>query len=351
MSEIVYSSASELQIPTGIERAIERGVAFLESRQLASGEVPVLTSCDAAMRGECIPDPSVFPTALVANALASTPRAHRVHARALDFLLREMDEHGLWRHWTREHPGHAHLPPDLDDTAMASAALVAAGRAIPPNRELLLANRDRRGLFFTWITLRARWTNARHQRIALAQLRHPLILYSFVRRTSAAPNDVDAVVNANVLAYLGVSDEAQPVVTHLMGVLRGNHETTCDKWYESPFAVWYFFSRALRGIAPEAGAIIMTRMAATPRASALEHALAACVSMWWDRPADDDIRAILDAQLETGGWLRAGLYYGGRKRRRDGSLAPRPPGTPHWGSEELTTAFCIEALSLQLARS
>ena len=311
----------------------------------------MLTSFDPAMKGECTADPSVFPTALVANALAATPAAKTVHERALDFLVREMDPHGLWRHWTHEHPMVKQLPPDLDDTATASATLTAAGRAIPANRDLLLANRDRRGLFYTWITPRPRWTNARHQRIALAQLRHPLILYFFFRRTSAAPDDVDAVVNANVLSYLGYSDELRPVVDHLLGVLRANGETTCDKWYEWPFAVWYFFSRALRAVAPEAGDMVTRRLAATPRATALEHALAASALTWWGRPAEDDISSLLDMQLESGAWQRAGLYHGGRERRRDGTFAPRHPDTPHWGSDELTTAFCIEALSLHLSQS
>lgn len=288
------------------------------------------------MRGECVADPSVFPTALMAHALSYAPEATAVRDRALAFLKTQMDERGLWRHWTREHPFHDQLPPDLDDTSMASAAL---GANAPANRQLLLANRNRRGLFFTWVTPARLW------------LRHPLTLFLFFRKTSAKPSDVDAVVNANVLSYLGDIEETRAVVAHLLHVLRTNGERTCDKWYERPFAVWYFFSRALRGIAPEAGTIIAGRIAAARPESALDHALAACSLLDWDRtPSDDTIAALLEAQLPSGGWPRAGLYHGGRARLGPNAFAAPHPDTPWWGSEELTTAFCIEALARYQAR-
>ena len=34
---------------------------------------------------------------------------------------------------------------------------------------------------------------------------------------------------------------------------RPPRERSCDKWYDNPFVVRYFFSRALAPIAPEAG--------------------------------------------------------------------------------------------------
>jgi hypothetical protein len=308
--------------------AIDAAIAFLERSQLPSGELPVLAS------GK--PDPSIFPTALAAQCLASAPGAAGIRARALDFLLAEMDGRGLWKHWPRAHPQQAQLPPDLDDTSCASAALLAAGRTFPDNRALLLGNRDRRGLFRTW-------------KLTLAQLRHPLTTYAFFTRTSAKPFDVDAVVNANVLFYLGRRPETEPAIAHLLDVLRAGSETTCDKWYERPFAVWYFFSRALRDIAAEAGEIITKRIEAAIPESALDRALAACALLDWRRVPD--VAPLLDAQLPSGAWPAAGLYHGGRRRLSRDSFAPPHPDTPWWGSEALTTAFCIEALSRAKAGS
>ena len=299
--------------------ALERAIAFLERSQLPSGELRVLAS------GK--PDPSVFPTALAAYALSFAPRAAGVRDRALDFLLREMEPRGLWKHWTREHPHHHQLPPDLDDTSCASAALARAGRDFPDNRALLLRNRNRRGLFYTW-------------KLTLAQLRHPLVSFAFFTKTSAKPFDVDAVVNANVLYYLGGAPE---VVEHLLRVLRENRESQCDKWYENPFAIWYFFSRALHERAPVAGELIVEKLAVATPSNALEHALAICALRYWNRPVD--VEPLLALQLESGAWPAAPLYHGGRARKRDGTFAAPHPDTPHWGSEELTTAFCIEALA------
>src|SRR6185436_12619440 len=127
------------EVPSGrtIGDALARGIAFLERSQLPTGELRVYASAT--------PDPSVFPTAVAAHALSFAPEAAAIRRRALDFLRAEMDARGLWKHWTRVHPHHGWLPPDLDDTACASAALARDGRAFPDNRPLLLANRDRRG--------------------------------------------------------------------------------------------------------------------------------------------------------------------------------------------------------------
>src|SRR5947207_8607467 len=178
--------------PFAIRRAIEKGIAYLESAQLPSGEIPIEISPTPEMSGDCAREPVVFPAALAARALSITPSAARVRSRALDFLLREMDPDGLWRHPSSDKPQHYDTPLDVDDTSIASAALAAAGREVPDNRRFLLANRERSGLFRTWIV---RWWP------------HPLLTYRFFRYTTAEVGDVDAVVNANVVIYLGDCEE------------------------------------------------------------------------------------------------------------------------------------------------
>lgn len=319
------STGTEADVERNIVGAVERAIAFLEQSQLRSGELPVHAS------GK--PDPSVFPTALITHSLSFAPRAAAIRERALDFLFAEMDGRGLWKHWPHAHPHHRQLPPDLDDTSCASAALERDGRAFPDNRKRLLANRNARGLFYTW-------------KLAAAELRHPLALFLFFKRTSAKPFDVDAVVNANVLFYLGAIPETRPVIDHLLQVLRENRESACDKWYDNPIVVRYFFSRALAPIVPDAGALLAAH-AAVP-SNALEMALAACTALDWNRVPD--LAPLLAMQLPSGAWPAAPLYHGGRARRRDGTFAEPHPDTPRWGSEALTTAFCIEALSRRATR-
>jgi hypothetical protein len=311
-----------MAIGVDVDRALSLAIAYLARRQLPTGELPV--------QRLGTPEPSVFPTALAAHALSFARGAAMIRQRALDFLAAEMDAWGLWRHWARRHPRWHRIPPDLDDTSCASAALARAGRPVPDNRAALLSNRNRDGLFFTW-------------KLTAAQYRHPFVLAAFFWQTVCRPSDLDAVVNANVLHYLGATAETRPVITHLLAVLRDDRETSCDKWYNNRFVVWYFFSRALHQVAPEARDLIEPKLARAAPGDALDRALAACSLLYWNRlPAID---ALVGAQLDSGGWPSAPLYHGGRLRRRDGSFALPELDAPSWGSEELTTAFCIEALS------
>ena len=101
------------------------------------------------------------------------------------------------------------LPPDLDDTSCVSAVLARNGANGAADRRILLANRNRRGLFYTWIVPRLRWTSAPHRQIMASQLRLIPALIAFFRSTSASPGDIDAVVNANCLYALGSFGGAQ----------------------------------------------------------------------------------------------------------------------------------------------
>ncbi len=306
---------------TAIRRAIERGVAFLESAQLPSGEIPIELSPTAEMTGECVREPVVFPAAVAARVLAIAPPAERVRSRAIEFLLREMEPGGLWRHPSSEKPDHYYTPLDVDDTSIASSALLAAGRQFPDNRRHILANRERSGLFRTWIV---RWW------------RHPRMTYRFFRYI-AEPGDVDSVVNANVIYYLGDRKETRPAIAHLLAVLRSQREMASTIWYGSRFTVWYFFSHALREIAPEAGELIVPRVEVTAPINALELAMATSTLQLWNRMPD--AAPLLDAQLPSGAWPRAGFYHMGQRRMET------QPKTPWWGSEALTTVFAVEALA------
>jgi hypothetical protein len=91
--------------------------------------------------------------------------------------------------------------------------------------------------------------------------------------------------------------------------------------------------------------VILARTAADTPRSGLEHALAASTLLDWDGDAGADIAALLRAQQEDGSWRRGALYHGGRARLRTGGFAAPHPDTPRWGSEAISTAFAVEALS------
>jgi hypothetical protein len=283
------------------------------------------TSPTPDMSDQCVRDPVVFPAALAARALSITPSATRVLARAFDFLVHEMHPDGLWRHPSSDKEGYDALPHDVDDTSLASVAFAAVGRPLPDNRAIVLANRERNGLFLTWIV--RKWPL-------------PEMTSRFFRDTPCRVDDVDAVVNANVVMYLGDREETRPAIEHMLEVLRGKREMATTKWYQSPFTVWYFFSHALREIAPEAGELIVPRIAATTPANALEIASAVSTLLLWDQVPD--VQPLLDTQLRSGAWPRAGFYHMGLRAVSPTESRPTPPW---WGSEAMTTIFAVEALT------
>src|SRR5260221_2703558 len=282
--------APPMSDPSAIQHAIEKGVAYLESVQLPSGEIPIETSPTADFSGDCVREPVVFPAAVAARVLSITPSPARVRSRALDFLVREMEPDGLWRHPSSDKPGPNYTPLDVDDTSIASADLTDSGRRFPDNRALLLAERERNGLFRTWIV---RWW------------RHPLMTYRFFKYV-AEPRDVDAVVNANAVIYLGVREETRPAIEHMLAVLRANREMASTIWYGSRFTVWYFFSQALHEIAPEAGEMIVPRIEVTAPVNALELAVAKSTVLLWNRVSD--VRPLIQTHLPAGARAPVGFH-------------------------------------------
>src|SRR5438874_3052053 len=122
-----------MRASSDVRAGLARGLTFLGRVQRPNGSFPTYMSFDRAMQGELVPDGSVFPTALIAHSLGFVPGAVEMRDRAVDFLHGEMDGHGLWRYWSHDYPHLHNLPPDLDDTCVASAVLKCAGRKYPEN--------------------------------------------------------------------------------------------------------------------------------------------------------------------------------------------------------------------------
>ncbi|HYF44669.1 MAG TPA: prenyltransferase/squalene oxidase repeat-containing protein, partial [Acidimicrobiales bacterium] len=193
-----------------IEAAVGRAIQFLLAEQRPSGEFPSV----AAFLGD---DPDweddtlTFVTALVTLALerVDDERALEMMRGARSFLEREREPGGQWRYWSHDHPRHDFTPPDADDTACASMALERSGTSTRENVPLLLANRDRAGRFYTWLVLHRPWPRSPRVwwglRRELAGRRRRAELWD---TTEAEFDDVDGVVNANVVRYLG--DDAPP---------------------------------------------------------------------------------------------------------------------------------------------
>jgi hypothetical protein len=156
------------------------------------------------------------------------------------------------------------------------------------------------------------------------------------------------VVNANVLRYLGDRPETRPIIRTLIQIIEDQTEETCDKYYGSRFTFYYFLSRnyaaGIRAFEPVRDTIVgRIKSHAHPDGVIGDHilhtALAACALMDWEdwkdhsTVLDHAVQAILRARIPGGGWRILPFYYSGPSKK----LA--------WGSEEITTGFCLEALS------
>jgi hypothetical protein len=325
---------------------LEAALGFLRGQQLPSGEFPTFKARDVTLTQERQLDSTPFATTYVLHALGFAEQAdvREMVAPGLDFLEAEMEPHGVWRYWTSKHPQHGFIPPDLDDTCCVSAVLQRFGRSRPANDELILANRNRAGLFYTWLVPRPALTRSRgYWSVTLRQVPALPRQLNFWRLTEASPRDVDCVVNANVLDYLGDRVDAEPVVSFLARALEDGRASCCDKWHLNACAFYYAVSRAyasgvtsLERLRKQLALHAERALVEADGLAPAEVALAACalLNLGHCIPAlDEAVRRLAASQGEEGGWPAYALYYGGPNR------------VYGWGSEALTTGLCVEALS------
>lgn len=330
---------------------LDSALTFLRNEQRPNGEFPTFFGSHPLLAPVRRFDSTTFATTYVLHALSyvERERVSEMTAKALSFVEAEMERHGVWRYWPSGHRRHREVPPDVDDTCCAAAALRRFGRSLPENQELILANRNRAGLFYTWLAPRvARTTCREYWSVTLRQAPVTRRRVSFWLRTDAAPADIDCVVNANVLHYLGRRAEARPVADLLARALEEGREARCDKWHANACSFYYAVSRAYaRGI-PDLErmrepliARAQEALARTDDLAPAEVALAACALLnlgHGGAALDSACRRLAESQGADGGWPAFTLWSG-------------PDSAYGWGSEALTTAFCVEALCRFIAEA
>ena len=298
--------------------AIEKAIDFLYHHQLPYGEFKTYISPNPRLEDQYLPDSTPFVTTLVLYSISfvDCPKVRKMTRKAVNFLTEEMEPPGVWRYWTSR--TNQKPTPDLDDTSCASFVLKKYHPHIDSNIGIILGNRNDQGLFYTWI------------------------------KNRTAQNDVDSVVNANVLLYLGEREETKAVCDYLNHIVLNDQEEGSYWYYLDHLTLYYMISRAyFNGVSSLRDArytvvnkIISRQQKDGSFGNDLNTALAVCAlfNFEYDNSAvlDPAIDYILNRQQKDGAWSRVAFYAG-----------PEAP-LPHsfWsGSEELTTAFCIEALA------
>jgi len=196
-----------------IENSISKAIDFLKKNQLDYGEFKTL-ACDEEKMENCYFDSAPLVTALVVYSLKNigSEDAVIIKNKALDFLQNEQEKGGIWRYWSSKNTEHVLeiIAPDLDDTSVVSFVLKNNGKTVEDNKQLLSDNKNKGGLFFTWIGV------------------------------PEDENNIDCVVNANVLLYENKND--LPVCEYINDAIINNK--SCSIYYQNKLTLYYMASRA-----------------------------------------------------------------------------------------------------------
>jgi hypothetical protein len=301
-------TASEQLAPS-----VRRGLRFLHDNQLPYGEFRTYASPSRDLSVTFF-DSSIFVTTLVLYSIAriDCPCATTMTNKANSFLTEEMRGPGLFQYYTSKNTRSISF--DLDDTACASVALQRSHPIVVGgyNVEYFIENRNEADLFYTWIG-------------------------------GAAPeNDIDSVVNANVVLYLGDREETKSACQYLINTIKGSCESDSYYYYLDDTTLYYAVSRAYaRGTSSLSGAreAIIEKVLQLSKddgsfGNELATACAVCSLANFEYNGvtrlRDAARYLEEQQRVNGSWRRVAMY--------------RQPGM-YYGSEELTTALCLEALT------
>ena len=302
--------------------SIRRGLVFLESAIDENGAWHCIrfnvADPDIPRHFERPPFVSAF--CVLALESSNEPRAGVICTATRAYLADTMEYPGFWRYYR-------HLPQDLDSTALCSLVIgshpwVLLERNVPQ----ILANRDEKGCFMTWVL-------AEHEPNVVATFRI----------------EADPVVNANVIAYLGDGPETRDAQRWLEAMIVEDRLEGASKWYPDRVAIYYATTRAMIRARPaletlrpiladrifglrdpqgEFGDILQTAQAM----SALYN-----IGSLGRIDARREVERFIGSQREDGSWPEL-LAFG------DQSLKWGTVGQIGHGSEAVTAAFCIEAL-------
>jgi hypothetical protein len=316
-----------------IEASLKKGFSFLDSSQLPSGEFQTKQwigddSCEHALKFQI---KSVFITSFVLHSLkiiAKHINVKRSAQKALEFLLSEMEDQGLWRFYGKE----SKIPFDIDCVCCILAALKEWEIEMDYEKiaSRLLRYRNAKNIFNTWI---------------LDEDPH------FAKINF---NNVDWVANANVLFFYSLlGQRLQEVEQYLITFVKTEAFKQRSTFYP-PMSGVYCLTRAYadgknKGLKPAISKIkeYLTSIEAENNLQDSLYTALATVALQncYERRAPNSqlIEDLMNMQQTDGRWP-TGIFFSSVMRGH-------PEISFKWGSDELTTAFALEAIAKYFDRS
>lgn len=320
---IIHSAGMEKDLKRDIFKSLRRGISFLSNSQLKSGGFPMIIWQKNNVKSVTNVK-TIFAAPFVLHSLKYVRKffnIDEISRKAIEFLLNEMEYGGLWRFFGK----NTYIHFDVDSTSCVLASLKEYGidfdyKTIATK---LLKYRNSQNIFNTWI---------------------PDIDFSLEK----VDNNVDWVVNANVLFFYSLLDWKLPEVEqYLIRIVENGMFKERSPYYDSPFCFIYSLTRAyadgkdlrltpaitkIRGYLLE----VINKAQVDPLESAL-----ATVSLLncGINPTTSRflIKHLLNHQKKDGGWP-IGMFF------------PHPDTDYVYGSEAITTAIALEAISKYVGR-
>jgi len=319
----IHNMGLEKDLKRNIFDSLRKGLSFLSKSQLKSGEFPIMRWEKNKMEDISYVK-TVFATSFVLHSLKYVRKflsIDKISQRAIQFLLNEMED-DLWRFYGK----NSYIHFDLDTTCCALASLKEynANLNFKTIASKLLKYRNGQGIFNTWIL----------------DIDPPF---------EKIDNNVDWVVNANVLFFYSLLDWRLPEVEqYLIRIVENEIFKERSPYYESPLCFIYCLTRAYADgnnlrLIPAITKIRDYLLGITDNlpSNSLEKVLAITSLLncgMGSVTGEYVIKHLLNEQKNDGQWPI-------------GAFFPHPYTDFVYGSETMTTAFALEALSKYVERS
>lgn len=304
-------------------QAIEGGLAFLRSQQLANGSFKAEASFSQTDFSKTISQPTPFATALIIRAIKNIPQASIIVGCGRQYLLDQAAADWSWNYWEKQTAkrGSEPYPDDIDDTAVALSAL------LDPEFETHLLSQQLGALARHLVSIEVRSAGPYRTWLGVAP------------SASEVWRDCDPAVNANIGYLLHELEVAVPnLENYFSDLLRSNKMQS--RYYCSVVSLYAFLSAWYRGnqlsiLQERADRALQTGLAGS---SPLNLALGLLAAK--NLRLTTNLAAAEKRLIE----LAAGKHWPGQALYED------PPSNGkrlYAGSAALTTAFALQALTVK----
>jgi hypothetical protein len=305
------------------KKSLKKGIDFIFSKQKDDGSFWGLTSSsknfDKAIKRE-----TIFPTCLILSNLSQCDKSlirPDQKLRIVNFLLGQKSENGSFNYWKRGSTDEKNepYPDDLDDTFCALAAIHEFDHQRISDESLMnaitlltLVEKKEGGPYFTWLVN---------------------------EKSSSDWKDVDLAVNSNVAYFLSLQEISLESINSLIRSAVSKKDFS-SPYYHSIYSVLYFISRFYQCDETEKiiDFVLKKRGKDFSWGNALDTSLS-CLTLLNFGVSEDIVKPsvlkIASLQNKDGSW--DALPFVVEKIEKNVKY--------YSGSKELTTSFCVRAIS------